>query len=182
MQRPNTGHGYTDARHPVHLPITRSASPQDAEAIAAIYNQGIEDRIATFETEPRSADDIGTWFEAGRPCVVVEDDGKVLAFASLSPYRPRGCYHGIGEFSVYVDRSVRGKGFGRLAMEGLIAEARERGYWKLLSRIFPENTASLSLCWALGFRNVGTYRMHGKLDGVWRDTVIVELLIPENLD
>ena len=106
----------------------------------------------------------------------------VLAFASLSPYRQRDCYSGIGEFSVYVERSARGKGLGRLAMEGLIKEARKRGYWKLLSRIFPENTASLSLCWALGFRNVGTYRMHGKLDGIWRDTVIVELLLSNDFD
>ena len=164
------------------MPTIRSASPQDADAIAAIYNQGIEDRIATFETESRSADDIHAWFEADRPCVAVEDDGMVLAFASLSPYRQRDCYSGIGEFSVYVERSARGKGFGRLAMEGLIEEARKRGYWKLLSRIFPENTASLSLCWALGFRNVGTYRMHGKLDGIWRDTVIVELLLSNDFD
>ena len=146
------------------MPTIRSASPQDADAIAAIYNQGIEDRIATGETECRSP------------------DGMVLAFASLSPYRQRDCYSGIGEFSVYVERSARGKGLGRLAMEGLIEEARKRGYWKLLSRIFPENTASLSLCWALGFRNVGTYRMHGKLDGIWRDTVIVELLLSNDFN
>jgi len=109
--------------------------------------------------------------------VVVERDGAVLAWASASVYRPRECYAGIGEFSVYVAREARGEGLGRAALEALIAESERRGLWKLVSRIFPENAASLALCRSLGFREVGTYRRHGRLDGEWKDVVIVELLL-----
>lgn len=159
----------------------RPAEPGDAERIAVIYNQGIEDRIATFETRPRTADDILRWFEdAAHPVVVVENAaGDLLAFASTSTYRPRDCYAGIAEFSVYVAREARGQGAGHIAMHGLIEAAAQAGYWKLLSRIFIENAASRALMTRLGFREVGVYERHGQLDGVWRDVVIVEKLIDE---
>ena len=156
----------------------RPARPEDAEAIARIYNEGIEDRLATFETRHRSADDIRDWVDDGFPLVVVEDGETLVAWASAAPYRPgREAYAGIGEFSVYVARSERRRGAGRAAMEALAVEARRRGYWKLVSRIFPENEASLALCRAVGFREVGVYRRHAKLDGEWRDVVVVELLL-----
>jgi phosphinothricin acetyltransferase len=147
--------------------------------MAAIYNEGIADRVATFETEPRTAAQMAARLDGAFPAVVVEMDGLVVGFASVSSYRPRDCYAGVGEFSVYVARAARGTGIGRVALTGLIAEAEHRGYWKLLSRIFPENTASRQLCAALGFREVGTYIRHGRLDGEWRDVVIVERLLGE---
>jgi L-amino acid N-acyltransferase YncA len=150
----------------------------DATAIAAIYNEGIADRIATFETEPRSAEQIALWFDNRHPIVVVEgDDGGVLAFASSSPYRDRACYAGIAEFSVYVTRPHRGTGAGGVALAALIDAATKAGFWKLVSRIFPENTASLALMARSGFREVGIYQRHGRLDGQWRDCVIVERLL-----
>jgi L-amino acid N-acyltransferase YncA len=156
----------------------RPARTEDAEAIAAIYNEGIEDRLATFETHPRTTADVARWFDDGFPLVVVEDAGGVVAWASAAPYRPgREAYAGIGEFSVYVARSERGRGAGRAALEQLVVEARRRGLWKLVSRIFPENEASLALCRSVGFREVGVYRRHAKLDGEWRDVVVVELLL-----
>ena len=161
---------------------SRRALPEDAAAIAAIYNEGIEDRVATFETRPRTAADLATWFDGNHPVVVVENGADVVAFASCSAYRARACYGGIAEFSVYVARAERGKGIGRLAMRALIDEAGAKGFWKLVSRIFPENQASLRLLRRMGFRVVGFYEKHGKLDGVWRDVVIMELLLPENLD
>jgi phosphinothricin acetyltransferase len=156
----------------------RPANPPDAADIARIYNQGIEDRTATFETRPRTASDIREWFDGVHPVVVVEDRDPVVAFAATFAYRPRACYAGIAEVSVYVDRAFRKRGAGRVALEGLIGAAGSAGFWKLVSRIFPENTASRRLVASLGFREVGTYEMHGRLDGVWRDVIIVERLIP----
>ena len=139
----------------------RMARIGDAAAIAAIYNEGIADRIATFETEPRSAEQIEHWFDNRHPIVVVEEGREVVAFASTSSYRARPCYVGIAEFSVYVARHRRGAGAGRVAVVALLEAAEADGYWKLLSRIFPENTASRALMAKLGFREVGIYARHG---------------------
>ena len=159
----------------------RRATADDAEAISCIYNEGIEDRVGTFETRDRTVDDVRQWFDGRHPIVVVESPGAgVVAFASTSTYRGRDCYAGIAEFSVYVTRAARGVGAGLVAMERLIAEARDAGYWKLVSRVFVENTASRSLLRRVGFREVGVYEKHAQLEGVWRDVVIVERLIPEN--
>ena len=158
-----------------HTP--RPATLADAEAIARIYSEGIADRTATFETRPRTAADIEPWFDSVHPIIVIEQDGRVIAFASTSTYRPRDCYSGVAEFSVYVSRTARRTGAGRAAMQFLMQEAARAGFWKLVSRVFPENEASLRLLHALGFRNVGTYTKHGQLDGKWRDVVIVEALL-----
>jgi len=159
----------------------RPATREGAAAIARIYNEGIEDRIGTFETEPRSAEAVLGWLDGGYPLVVCENEaGEVVAWASAPPYRPnRPAYSGVAEFSIYVSRAARGRGAGRATLAALIDEAERRGYWKLVSRVFPENEASLALCRSFGFREVGTYRRHGKLDGEWRDVVIVERLLGE---
>jgi phosphinothricin acetyltransferase len=164
--------------------IIRAAEHRDAAAIADIYNQGIAERGATFETEPRSVDDITARLhdQARFPLLVAEDAGAVIGWAGLSGYRPRACYAGIGEFSIYLDRAARGRGVGRTLLDALVEAARERGYWKLLSRIFPFNTASRALCRACGFREVGVYEKHGRLGGQWMDVVIVERVIAENLE
>ena len=161
--------------------LARAATIADAAAIARIYNEGIADRVATFETRPRSAGDVKAWFDGVHPVVVAEEGGEVVAFAATSTYRPRECYSGIAEVSVYVARTARGQGAGRRALAALIESARQAGYWKLVSRVFPENHASRSLIRSLGFREVGTYEKHGRLEGTWRDVIIVERLIPENL-
>jgi phosphinothricin acetyltransferase len=160
----------------------RLATSDDAGAIARIYNDGIADRIATFETEPRSAQQIqATLQDKGDrfPTVVVESDGEVVAWASAGAYRARPAYAGVAEHSVYVARSARGSGAGRVALEALCRTYAERGFWKIVSRIFPENTASLALHERCGFRVVGVYRRHGKLEDAWRDCVIVERLLEE---
>ena len=160
----------------------RLASLSDASAIAAIYNQGIAGRGATFETTPRTTADIEGWFANGDryPTLVVEQGGAVVGWANLSAYRLRACYAGIAEFSIYMRRSARGQGLGRPLLNALIDAARERGFWKLVSRVFPFNAASRALCRACGFREVGVYHKHAQLDGRWLDVVIVELLIDEN--
>ena len=156
----------------------RLAAVGDAAAIAAIYNQGIEDGIATFETRLRTGDDIRAWLGTRFPVVVVEDDaGRILSFASTSEYRPRECYAGIAEFSVYTARDARGRGAGGLALSALIEAARQGGFWKLVSRVFVENSASRGLLGRLGFREVGVYHRHAQLRGTWRDVVVVERLL-----
>ena len=163
----------------------RTASSADAAAIAKIYNEGIEDRVATFETELRSVDDQQAWLRsnAGRyPAVVAHFDGEIIGWAGAGSYRDRECYRGIGEFSMYVRRDWRSRGVGDLLVAGLISEAERLGLWKLLSRIFPFNEASRALCRKHGFREVGVYEKHGRLDGEWLDVVIVERLISSNLN
>ena len=172
------------ARSEARVVDVRLAAAGDAAAVAEIYNQGIADRGATFETEPRTDADLARRIQDDPvrfPVLVAEVGGRVVGWASIGHYRDRACYAGIGEFSVYVHREARGQGVGHVLLAGLVDAARERGYWKLLSRVFPSNTASLALCQALGFREVGRYEKHGRLDGRWLDVVIVERLIGENL-
>jgi len=156
----------------------RAATAGDVAAIAAIYNQGIADRVATFETEPRSPANIVEWF-TGRHLVVVAETERTgpVAFAASFPYSDRACYSGIGEFSVYVARKYRGRGAGRTVLGALIEAATAAGLHKLTSRVFPENAASRALLKGLGFEEIGIHRRHGKLDGVWRDCVIIERLL-----
>ena len=160
----------------------RLATVADAASIARIYNEGIEDRIATFETRLRTAEDVEGWFDDRHPIVVAAEDGVVVGFASTSTYRPRDAYAGVAEFGVYVARSGRGKGLGRALMSALADAAASRGFWKLVSRVFVENAASRALLASVGFREVGVYRRHGKLEGQWRDVVIVERLIGEGAE
>jgi L-amino acid N-acyltransferase YncA len=165
--------------------VTRLATAADAEAIARIHNEGIADRVATFETEPRTAQQVAASLrEKGDryPTVVVERGGEVVAWAGAGAYRSRPAYAGVAEHSVYVARSARGSGAGRAALEALCGAYADRGFWKIVSRIFPENTASLALHERCGFRVVGTYRRHGKLEGVWRDCVVVETLLGDAAD
>jgi L-amino acid N-acyltransferase YncA len=155
----------------------RPGTADDAAAIARIYNEGIEDGVATFETRLRTPQDVGAWFDGRHPIVVVEDGPEVIAFASTSTYRPRECYAGVAEFSVYVARRNRRRGAGGVALRALMAAAQAAGFWKLVSRVFPENTASRVLLRSLGFREVGVYEKHGRRGGAWRDVVIVEKLL-----
>jgi L-amino acid N-acyltransferase YncA len=157
--------------------IARRPRGGDAAAIAHVYNQGIEDHIATFETRPRNAADVAEWFAGRFPVAVAEEDGEVLAFASASAYSLRACYAHIGEFSVYSARDARRRGAGRAALAELIRLSKEAGLAKLVSRVFVENHASRALLKSMGFREIGIHERHGVLDGVWRDVVVVEILL-----
>ena len=114
----------------------RTATFDDVSAIVSIYNQGIKDRVATFETRLRTPEEVQQWFDGVHPVVVVEDEHAVIAFGSTSAYRSRECYAGIAECSVYVRRDMRRHGAGRLALETLIEVAEQAGFWKLVSRVF----------------------------------------------
>jgi L-amino acid N-acyltransferase YncA len=160
----------------------RPAHPPDAAAIAGIYNQGIRGRMATFETAERTGEDIAGWFAPAYPLLVAEQgDGlgrEVIGWIHASSYRSRPCYAGIAEFSVYVAERLRGQRVGDALMAVFLPACTKAGIWKVLSRIFVENTASRALCARHGFREVGVYEKHARLDAVWRDVVIVERLLP----
>lgn len=163
-------------------PRVRPAAPADAPAITAIYNEGIRGRGATFETRERAPDEVLAWLGDPRhPVLVAEAEGAVVGWAAASTYRARECYAGIVEFSVYVAGSARGRRVGDALLAAFLPACEAAGAWKVLSRIFPENAASRALCARHGFREVGTYRRHGKLDGAWRDVVIVERLLGDAL-
>jgi len=165
--------------------LARDATAADTEAIARIYNQAIAARTSTFETRPRTAQDIARWFDGVHPVIVIvagEPPGdNVIGYGATFPYSDRACYLGVAEFSVYVDRDHRGQGVGKLALRALYESARKAGLWKLVSRIFPENAPVRRLNARLGIREVGMHEKHGQLDGVWRDVIVVEWLIRENL-
>ncbi|MFN8202590.1 MAG: arsinothricin resistance N-acetyltransferase ArsN1 family A [Solirubrobacteraceae bacterium] len=154
----------------------RPAAPGDAAAVARIYNEGIEDRVATFETRPRTPGEMEVRI-AREPMIVAERAGAVVGFASWLPYTDREAYAGIGEYTVYVARGARGGRVGSALMARLIADAEAAGLWKLMSRILVGNDASVALAHRCGFRDVGLHRRHSRLDGEWRDVLVVELLL-----
>ena len=146
---------------------------EDWPAVKAIYEQGIATKNATFDTE------VPTWedWDAGHiaePRLVAERDGQVVAWAALSPTSRRPAYAGVVENSIYVDETARGEGIGRELLGALLARADAAGIWTVQTSIFPENTASVGLHQACGFRIVGIRERIGQMDGVWRDTVLLE--------
>jgi L-amino acid N-acyltransferase YncA len=162
------------------VPTVRAARPDDAAAIAAIYNTGIDERSSTFETKPRSPGEVLDWLEAANrlPVLVAHDAGEdVLGWARLVPYSDRAAYAGIGEVSVYVAPAARGRGLGRALLEDLQRRASELGYWKLTGKLFTDNAASAALTRRCGWREVGLHLRHGRLDGEWRDVLLVEKLL-----
>ena len=160
--------------------MVRAAQRSDAPALCAIYNQGIAEREATFETREREVAEVEEWFDVDAPIVVDVDDRDVVrGFARLTAASDRCVYSGIGDHAVYVDRAARGSGVGRRLLDALCAEAERRGYYKVSSRVFACNGASRALHRAAGFREVGVQERHGRLDGVWHDVVLVERLIGE---
>ena len=151
----------------------RELSPADWPAVEAIYVEGVATGDATFETETP------TWaeFEAGRlpnPRVVAVDGDRVVGWAALAPTSKRECYAGVVEHSVYVEESSRGRGIGRVLLEALVASADAAGIWTIQTSVFPENAASLALHLRVGFRIVGRRERIAQLNGIWRDTLLLE--------
>ena len=158
----------------------RPARASDAEPICLIYNQGIEDRVATLETELRTPAERREWMAARgprHPVIVAESAGSVVGWGSLNVFNARPAYQHVADFSVYVERGWRGHGVGRRLLERLIEMAREIGYHKMVLSTFPTNASGVRLYQGLGFTEVGTYREQGMLDGRWVDTLIMEKLL-----
>jgi L-amino acid N-acyltransferase YncA len=162
------------------LPRIRPATADDVEAICRIYNQGIEDRVATLETELRTPEERRQWLATRsprHPVIVAETDAQILGWGSLNVYNPREAYRFVADFSIYVERGARGKGVGRVMLTRLIELGREHGYHKLVLSAFPTNESGMALYTKLGFRTVGIYKEQGRLDGRWVDTIIMEKLL-----
>jgi len=147
--------------------------PSDWPAVRAIYEQGIATRQATFETESPSWEEWDADHLAELR-LVLERDGEVLGWAALSPTSRRPCYAGVAEESVYVAEEARGNRVGTVLLGELLAQADDAGVWTIQTSIFPENLASIALHRRSGFRVVGTRERVARLDGAWRDTVLLE--------
>jgi phosphinothricin acetyltransferase len=153
-------------------PAIRDLSPTDWPAVAAIYAAGIATGNATFETEVPSWE---AWDAAHSGLrLVAEEDGEVVGWATLTPVSGRCCYRGVGENSIYIAENARGRGVGRALLERLVERAEADGFWTIETGIFPENTASVALHLACGFRIVGTRERLGEMNGVWRDVLFLE--------
>ena len=158
----------------------RPARAGDAESICLIYNQGIEDRVATLETELRTPEERREWLAARdprHPVIVAESEDAIVGWGSLNVFNARPAYRHVADFSVYVERAWRGKGVGHRMLERLIELAREIGYHKMVLATFPTNEGGVKLYERLGFSRVGVYHEQGMLDGHWVDTLIMEKLL-----
>ena len=147
--------------------------PQHWEAVKKIYEEGIATGNATFQTSAP------TWEEwdnahAEKPRLVAVENDEVLGWAAITPVSGRCVYAGVGEVSVYVGANARGKGVGKQLLRALISESENENYWTLQAGVFPENKASIAIHEACGFRVIGTREKIGKMNGVWRDTVLLE--------
>ena len=159
-------------------PAIRPAATLDAPDIARIFNEGIAERVATFETTEQTAGDVRGRIEGGAAMLVAEVDGDIAGFARISPYDDAHHYYaGIGEATLYVDRSHRRGGVGAALLRELALEGERRGLYKLVGKIFSSNAASIALVEGCGWRRVGLHLRHGRLDGQWKDVVVVEILL-----
>jgi L-amino acid N-acyltransferase YncA len=167
------GPGLDISQHRQNPMNIRPMDEEDAEDVLAIYAEGIEDGLATFETQCPSWEE---WDESHlQECrLVAESDGTVIGWAALSPVSKRGCYRGVAEVSVYVGRTERRRGVGRALLKALVRASERAGFWTLQGTTLEDNTASLRVQADCGFRVVGTRERISQLDGRWRSTVVTE--------
>ena len=161
----------------------RGATNADLDAIRRIYNEGIEDRIATLDEDPKTADDIAAWWDVHRDryavLVAARDDGDVVGWASLNPYSHRCAYAGVADLSIYVARAARGTGVGSALLAELENAAKQRAFHKIVLFTFAFNSGGQGLYRKLGYREVGTFREQGRLDGRFVDVTAMEkILVP----
>ncbi|MER6446485.1 GNAT family N-acetyltransferase [Streptomyces venezuelae] len=152
--------------------------PEHAEQVLGIYQAGIDEGNATFETR---APDWAAFDEAKMPghrFVALDDGGRVLGWIAASTVSDRCAYAGVVEHSVYVHPGARGLGVARALLDALIVSTEEAGVWTIQSGIFPENTASLALHARAGFRIIGTRERIGRHHGLWRDVILLERRSP----
>jgi L-amino acid N-acyltransferase YncA len=159
--------------------VIRAARPEDAEQIAQIFNAGVGERVATFQTIPQTVEDVERWIINGPVLIVDEGEaGALTAFAKVGPYDDAHHYYdSVGEATIYVAYEARRGGIGRELLEAVATEAENCGFHKLIGKIFTSNEASIALFHGLGWSDVGIHRRHGQLDGEWKDVLVVEKLL-----
>ncbi|CAM3915927.1 MULTISPECIES: arsinothricin resistance N-acetyltransferase ArsN1 family A [Paenibacillus] len=160
--------------------LIRAADTGDVERILHIYNQGIEDRIATLEVDQKDIAYMNNWFKQHQEryaVIVAEQDGVVIGWASLNPYSQRCAYDGVADLSIYIDRAFRGKGVGSILLHRLEEIAKEKGFYKIVLFTFPFNQNGQGLYHKLGYRDVGVFEKQGILDGKFVDVMIMEKLL-----
>ena len=158
----------------------RRASPDDLDAIRVIYNEGIEDRVATLDTEPKSAAEIEAWWhehDGAYAVLVATDAGVVIGWASLNRFSQRCAHSAIADLSVYVTRSHRGRGVGAELLRRLEENARTSGFRKIVLHALDSNEQGKGLYRKCGFREVGVFEQHGVIDGGFADVVVMEKII-----
>lgn len=158
----------------------RPANSSDVSRITEIYNEAILNTTATFDTDIKSQSERNAWFLAhdeNHPVLVVESDGRVIGYASLTRWSDRCAYDGTAEVSVYIDHNHRGKGVGKKLLEVLILEGKKAGLHNLISRISEGNLSSIHIHEALGFEHIGVMREAGKKFGKFLDVHMMQLLI-----
>jgi L-amino acid N-acyltransferase YncA len=160
------------------LPLSiRPARPEDARRVAEVFNQGVQDRVATFETNEARAEDALRWIQEDL-VIVAERSSELLGWAKASPYADRHRYYdGVREATAYVEREARHRGVGRRLLDSLAESAAAAGAHKLVGKIFTSNEPSIALVRDLGWREVGVHERHGTLDGEWKDVLVVEKLL-----
>lgn len=161
--------------------IIRQADGDDAAAIADIYNDAVAHGVATFDTEPKSAEERQRWLAAHdetHPVLVAEDAGLVVAWASLTEWSDRPAYSGTAEVSLYVREGYRGRGIGREMLRAIIDAGRRAGLHTLIARITEGNAASVRLAEWGGFTHVGVMREVGRKFGKLLDVRLMQLILP----
>ncbi|WP_243526778.1 arsinothricin resistance N-acetyltransferase ArsN1 family A [Bacillus pseudomycoides] len=158
----------------------RIATEQDVQEITAIYNEGIEDRIATLETEIKTDEYVMKWLfqrDERYTVIIIEEDDQVLGWASINPYSHRCAYRGVGELSIYIKREYRGKGLGQKLLGSLEKVAQQNQFYKFVLFTFSFNNLGQGLYRKMGYREVGVFEKQGVMDGERVDIMIMEKLL-----
>lgn len=161
--------------------ITRIANIEDISYITQIYNEGIEDKTATLETKLKTFDEMKDWFlcktHRHKIMVIENEENQIVGWASLNMFNFKDCYQGVADISIYIKRSARGNGTGKILLNYLIKIAKEQGFYKIVLNMVSFNLAAKKLYQSFGFREVGTYINQGILNGKWTDMTIMEKLL-----
>lgn len=152
----------------------REMRPGDEKRVLEIFQQGIDGGIATFETSVPTEEAWDMEFLNDCRWVLENDKNEVVGWCALKPISKRDCFKGVAEISIYFDNDYQGKGLGSMLLRKLIVDSEERGFWTLQANIFPENEISIKFHQKYGFRTIGTRKKVGKLNGEWKDLVMLE--------